>query len=62
MFYFSGAGQDIFCGMQTPPFQADSVIYSCQADGEVMPRLKAGHDNEAEVLQKSAPPAGGARR
>lgn len=48
--------------MQTPPFQAVCVIYSCQDDREAMPRLKAGHDNEAEVLQKSAPPAGGARR
>lgn len=48
--------------MQTPPFQAVYVIYSCQAGREAKPRHKAGHDNEAEVLQKSAPPAGGAQK
>lgn len=58
----TAAGVYNFCGMQMLLSQSIYVIYGCQGSQAAGPRQEAGHDNEAEVLQKLLPLLAGAQR
>lgn len=56
----SAGGEHNFCGML--PFQTVYVIYSCRAGRAAEPDTRLDMTMKLRVLQKSAPPPGGAQR